>query len=123
LDAATKTFKKFQEIGSPAEISLALDKAGKLAENIKGGRFNDRVRRLADELGVSTDSITEVAKKMTDVEVRKFVKSLVESSKLKDKYLVKDSKKPSTTPKPKVSDKTSPFNKTRGESLMEHYSR
>jgi len=122
LDTATKVFTKFQAIGSPAEISLALDKAGKLAENIKSSRFTGRVKRLSDELGVSAVSVSEVAKKMSDVEVRKFVKSLVESNKLKDKYLVKDPKKPAAvTPKPK--DSTSPFIKTRGESLMEQFSR
>jgi hypothetical protein len=51
------------------------------------------------------------------------VKSLVESNKLKDKYLVKDPKKPSiNTLKPKE-DKNSPFSKTRGVSLMEQFSR
>lgn len=123
LDTATKVFKKFQEMGSPAEISLALDKAGKLAENIKDGRFKERIQKLSDELGVSIDAISEVAKKMSDVEVRKFVKSLVESNKLKDKYLVKDPKKDSKVePKPKV-EKDSPFSKTRGESMMEQFSR
>jgi Prohead core protein serine protease len=124
LDTATKVFQKFQELGSPAEISLALDKAGKLAEGIKVGKFNDRIKKLADELGVSTDSISEVAKKMSDVEVRKFVKSLVESNKLKNKYLVKDPKKDTKVDsKSKETDKSSPFNKTRGESLMEQFSR
>jgi len=123
FDKATAIFKKYQEMGSPKEIDLALDKAGKLAESIKEEKFKERISKLATELGVSADSITEVAKKMSDVEVRKFVKSLVESNKLKDKYLVKDVKR-EESPRPKENkDKTSPFNKTRGESLMEQFSR
>lgn len=121
LDTATTIFTKFQELGSPAEISLALDKAAKLAEGIKTDRFGKRVEKLAAELGVPSEAIKEVAMKMNDVEVRKFVKALSESNKLQNKYLAKP--KPGALPgKPSKEDlkrKPSMFQKTRGEALME----
>ncbi len=119
LDTATTIFTKFQELGSPAEISLALDKAAKLAEGIKDDRFGKRVEKLAGELGVPVEAIREVAKKMNDGEVRKFVKALSESNNLKVKYLAKP--KPGALPKTKedLKNKPSIFQKSRGEALME----
>jgi len=126
LDTATTIFTKFQELGSPAEISLALDKAAKLAEGIKEDRFNKRVDRLAEELGVPAEAIKNMAKKMNDVEVRKFVKALSESNKLQTKYLAKPKTgAPATakTRKEDLSKKPSVFQKTRGEALMESMTR
>lgn len=129
LDTATKMFKRFQDLGSPSEIALALDKSSKLIENIKAGNFKKRVESLSTELGIPLSKITELAKKMTDGEIRSFVKTLTESNKLKDKYLVnpKDGKggKKDHSKKEGVDDSAKPsiFTKTLGQNLMENFSK
>lgn len=122
LDTATVIFGRFQELGSPAEISLALDKASKLAEGIREDRFGKRVERLSAELGVPAQAIKEVATKMNDVEVRKFVKALTESKKLSTKYL---KPKPGALPGKKEDLKSKPaiFQKTSGQNLLERFNR
>lgn len=129
LDTATKMFKRFQDLGSPSEIALALDKSSKLIENIKASNFKKRVESLSTELGIPSIKVIELAKKMTDGEIRSFVKTLTESNKLKDKYLVtnKDGKggKKDPSKKEEVTDptKASIFNKTLGQTLMENFTK
>jgi len=117
LDLTKKIKEEYKDLGTPEEISEAFDLTKKFMEEKNAEKDNKKITELAEEFGVTEDAIREIYAG-DEEKVRNFFKDLNESKKYRNKFRKSDN----SDDKKEENKKSSMFERTAGQNLMESLS-